>query len=179
MAAAPARDGVGPRGFAEALERFGESAGRALSWLTLACVLVCFAVVVLRYVFDTGFIWMQELYVWLNAIVFTGCAGYALKHDKHVRVDIFYARLSRRGKARVDLAGAVLMVAPWAVLNAWLAWPWLASSWATAERSAMPDGMPALYLLKAMIIVMSTLLLVQGLALAMRSWNALRAGDDR
>lgn len=175
---AAAQPGTGLARTADALERVCEAAGRALSWLTLACVLVCFAVVVLRYVFDTGFIWMQELYVWLNAIVFTGCAGYALKHDKHVRVDLVYARLSRRGKARVDLAGAALMVAPWAVLNAWLAWPWLASSWATGERSGMPDGMPALYLLKAMIIVMSTLLLIQGIALGIRSWTALRSEDN-
>jgi TRAP-type mannitol/chloroaromatic compound transport system permease small subunit len=90
---------------ADALDRVGEASSVARSaWLTLACVLVCFTVVVLRYGFNVGFIWMQELYVWLHAIVFTGCAGYALKHDKHVRVDVFYARMSERGRAWVNLA---------------------------------------------------------------------------
>ena len=91
-------DAQDDRSLADALDRVGESAGRAFAWLTLACVLVCFAVVVLRYGFNLGYIWMQELYVWLHAIVFTGCAGYALKHDKHVRVDVFYARMSERGR---------------------------------------------------------------------------------
>src|SRR5690606_742442 len=67
----------------DAIECLGEWAGRAISWLTLACVLVCFAVVTLRYVFGIGFVFLQELYVWLHAIVFTGGAAYALKHDTH------------------------------------------------------------------------------------------------
>ena len=159
---------------AGALERVGEVVGRALAWLTLACVLVCFSVVVLRYGFNVGRIWLQELYVWLHAIVFTGCAGYALKHDKHVRVDVFYSRMSERGRAWVDLGGASLMVLPWMACTAWLAWPWVANSWATRESSGMPDGMPALYLLKAMLIVMAALLSLQALALAVRSVRTLR-----
>ena len=113
------RPQVVPRGgsFADAIDRVSEVIGQWLSWLTLACVLVCFTVVVLRYVFSIGFIWTQELYVWLHAIVFTGCAGYALKHDKHVRVDVFYAHMSERSKAWVNLAGATLMILPWMALT--------------------------------------------------------------
>lgn len=167
-------DAQDDRSLADALDRVGESAGRALAWLTLACVLVCFAVVVLRYGFNLGYIWMQELYVWLHAIVFTGCAGYALKHDKHVRVDVFYARMSERGRAWVNLGGASLMILPWMGVTAWLAWPWVASSWATRESSGMPDGMPGLYLLKAMLLVMAALLSLQAVALAARSLRTLR-----
>jgi TRAP-type mannitol/chloroaromatic compound transport system permease small subunit len=159
-----------------AIERLGEIAGRAISWLTLACVLVCFAVVVLRYVFGIGFVFLQELYVWLHAIVFTGGAAYALKHDTHVRVDVFYARFSDRTKAWVNLAGATLMVLPWMALIAWLAWPWVRASWATRESSAMSDGMPALYLLKSMLLIMAALLSLQAVALAARSINVLRRG---
>lgn len=158
----------------EAIERLGEFAGRAVSWLTLACVLVCFVVVVLRYVFGIGFVFLQELYVWLHAIVFTGGAAYALKHDTHVRVDVFHARFSERAKAWVDLAGAMLMVLPWMLLTAWLAWPWVRASWATRESSAMSDGMPALYLLKSMLLVMAALLSLQAVALAARSIRTLR-----
>lgn len=161
---------------ADALERIGEAVGRALSWLTLACVLVCFVVVVLRYAFSLGFIWLQELYVWLHAIVFTGCAGYALKHDAHVRVDVFYARMSGRGRAWVNLIGSTLMVLPWMALTAWLAGPWTAASWAVREASSMPDGMPALYLLKGMLLVMTVLVSMQAVALAARSVRTLRSG---
>lgn len=158
---------------AEALERFGDAVGRMLSWLTVACVFVCFAVVVLRYVFSVGFIWTQELYVWLHAIVFTGCAGYALKHDKHVRVDVFYARMSERAKAWVNLAGALLMILPWMAVTVWLVVPWLAQSWAMRESSGMPDGMPAVYLLKGMLVVMACLLSLQAVAIAARSLRIL------
>lgn len=160
--------------FADAIERVSEVIGRWLSWLTVACVLVCFTVVVLRYVFSIGFIWAQELYVWLHAIVFTGCAGYALKHDKHVRVDVFYARMSPRGKAWVNLAGATLMILPWMALTVWLVWPWVAQSWSMRESSGMPDGMPAVYLLKAMLLVMPALLALQAVAIAARSLQILR-----
>jgi len=174
MAAAVTEEESDGGPIADALERVGEFVGQALAWLTLACVLVCFLVVVLRYGFSLGFIWMQELYVWLHAIVFTGCAGYALKHDKHVRVDIFYARMSKRGRAWVNLAGSTLMILPWMAITVWFAGPWVASSWATREESGMPDGMPALYLLKAMLLVMALLLSLQAVALAARSLRTLR-----
>lgn len=159
---------------ADALDRFGERVGRALSWLTLACVLVCFGVVVLRYAFNVGFIWMQESYVWLHAIVFTGCAAYALKHDVHVRVDIFYSRMSVRSRAWVDLVGATLMVLPWMTVLVWLVAPWIFASWAMGEASGMPGGMPAVYLLKGMLLVMALLLSMQAIALAARSVHTLR-----
>ncbi|MCC6379836.1 MAG: TRAP transporter small permease subunit [Burkholderiales bacterium] len=169
---APESEYGGP--VADALDRIGDAAGRAISWLTLACVLVCFAVVVLRYGFSLGYIWLQELYVWLHAIVFTGCAAYALKHDTHVRVDIFYARMSRRGRAWVNLAGASLMILPWMALTAWLVTPWVVDAWVSRESSGMPDGMPALYLLKAMLLVMAILLTLQAMALAARALHTLR-----
>jgi len=169
-----AADGDSGGAVADTIDRFSDLVGRAIAWLTLGSVLLCFAVVVLRYAFDMGFIWMQELYVWFHAIVFTGCAGYALKHDKHVRVDVFYARMSERGRAWVNLCGASLMILPWMGVTAWLAWPWVASSWATRESSGMPDGMPGLYLLKAMLLVMAALLSLQAVALAARSLRTLR-----
>jgi len=160
---------------ADALDRVGEFVGRALSWLTLGCVLVCFAVVVLRYGFNLGFIWMQEFYVWLHAIVFTGCTAYALKHDTHVRVDVFYTRMSIRTKAWVNLAGATLMVLPWMAVTAWFAAPWVFDSWQVRETSGATDGMPALYALKAMLLVMALLLSLQAVALAARSLHTLRS----
>lgn len=165
-----ASDGVP---LADALESVGDAIGRALSWLTVACVLVCFSVVVLRYVFSIGFIWTQELYVWLHAIVFTGCAGYALKHDKHVRVDVFYARMSERARAWVNLFGALAMILPWMAVTVWLVVPWVAQSWAMRESSGMPDGMPAVYLLKGMLLVMAALLSLQAVAIAARSLRIL------
>lgn len=160
------------------IEWITEAIGKSFAWLTLGSVLVCFAVVVLRYGFGIGHVWMQELYVWFHAMVFTGCAGYALKHNAHVRVDIFYASMSARKRALVDLAGACLLVVPWMAFTAWVARPWLMRSYRMGESSGASDGMPSIWLLKAMLIVMTAVLILQAVALALRSLLVLSGRGD-
>ncbi|MCL4737967.1 MAG: TRAP transporter small permease subunit [Burkholderiaceae bacterium] len=151
------------------LEIANDAVGRGFAWLTLPCVFVAFAVVILRYVFGIGYAWMQELYVWLHAIVFTGCAAFALQHDVHVRVDVFYGRMSPRGKAWVDLLGATLLVVPWMIVTIRLTWPWVLNSWRSGETSGSTDGMPGLYVIKAMLPLMAVLLTLQALTMTSRS----------
>lgn len=91
--------------------------GEVLSWLALACVLICFTVVVQRYVFHTSTLWMQDLYVWLAGAMFTGVAGFALLRDDHVRVDIFYRPAPPKRKAIADLIGVVLFLLPLSTLS--------------------------------------------------------------
>jgi TRAP-type mannitol/chloroaromatic compound transport system permease small subunit len=175
-AGGPLSASTGAVPLAEAIDRLGERVGRVLSWLTLACVIVCFGVVVLRYGFGTGHIWMQELYVWLHAIVFTGCAAYALQHDTHVRVDVLRSRMSERTSAWVELGGATLMILPWMAVLGWFAGPWFWRSWRTGEASGASGGMPAQYLLKGMLLVMSLQLAIQAIAIALRAASRLRRG---
>src|SRR3546814_2533713 len=91
--------------FVRFVDAVSDRVGRVVSWLTLGVVLVCFAVVVLRYAFSIGFVWMQDLYVWLHAAAFTIGASYALRHEHHVRVDIFYRPAGERYKAWVNQIG--------------------------------------------------------------------------
>jgi len=159
----------GVSGFARSVDRLNEQVGRLVAWLTLATVVVCAAVVILRYVFSIGFIWMQELYVWTYAAVFLLGAGYTLRHQGHVRVDIFYAGASPRTRAWVDLFGTLVFLLPWLALIAWTAWPYVRASWAIAEASSQTEGMPAIYLLKSLLLVFCVLLGLQGLAVIARS----------
>ncbi len=85
--------------------------GQTFSWLSLGIVLVCFTVVVLRYVFATSFLWLQDLYIWLNGAMFMAVAGFALLRDDHVRVDIFYRPARMRIRALVDLLGVAAVPA--------------------------------------------------------------------
>ena len=143
--------------------------GKVFSWFSLGVVLVCFTVVALRYVFSVGFIWMQDLYVWLNGIMFTGIAGYALLKDQHVRVDIFYRPASARAKAWIDLFGCVFLLAPFiAVVLIW-SWNFVGRAWQFHESSANVGGLPGLYVLKSFVIVFAILVGLQGLAMALRS----------
>jgi len=161
---------------AGALERLSELTGRAVSWLTLAMVLLTFLVVVLRYVFSLGWIAMQEAVVYLHAAVFMLGAGYTLRHDGHVRVDILYRRLGPRGRAVVDLAGALLLLAPTCIYVLWSSWDYVAASWALREGSREAGGLPWVYWLKTLIPAAAVLLLLAGVAQALRAALALARG---
>ena len=155
--------------FVRAVDALNEAVGRVAAWLTLATVLICAVVVVMRYAFSTGFIWMQELFVWTYAGVFMLGAGYTLLHEGHVRVDILYARAGARARAIVNLVGVFVFLLPWLALTAWMSVPYVKASWALGEGSAQIGGMPAVWVLKFVIVVFCVLLGLQGLALAGRS----------
>ncbi len=150
-------------------DHLNDAVGRAISWLTLAMVLVAFAVVVLRYVFSVGFVWMQESYVWLHGVTFMMGAGYTLLHNGHVRVDIFYHPRGERFKAKVDLFGALFLALPVIFLITWASWPYVVDSWSRFEESREAGGLPGLFLLKSVIPAFCLLMGLQVLSLAARA----------
>ena len=156
------------------LDGFAEWTGRAVSWLTLLLALTGFTVVVMRYAFSSGWIWMQESLTWMHSLVFMLGAAYTLKHDEQVRVDVIYRGLSVRRRAIIDLAGAILFLLPLCGYIFYESLPYLVSSWNVGERSREAGGLPALYLLKAIIPIMSALLIVQGLSQALHCIATLR-----
>lgn len=159
------------------IDGINEWTGRAVAWCTLAMVLVTFAVVVLRYAFNTGSIAMQESVTYLHALVFMLGAGYALKHDAHVRVDVFYHRWSARRRALVNIAGTLLFLYPTAALLFFGSLDYVADAWSVREASREPGGLPWVYLLKTVIPVTAALLALQGTGLLLRSVAELRRGD--
>jgi len=154
--------------FVRGVDTLNEWVGRTVAWLTVGCVLTCFVVVVLRYVFDVGFPWLQELYVWQHAAVFMAGAGYTMLHRGHVNVDVLYGRMSPRGRAWVDILGTLMFLFPWLAVVAWTSASFVLSSWAIRESSSNAGGMPGLYLLKSLLWVLCALLFLQGLALIAR-----------
>ncbi len=155
--------------FVEQLEQAIELTGRLTSWLVLVMVIVTFVVVLLRYLFDMGWIALQESVSYLHSVVFLLGAAYTLKHDGHVRVDIFYDRLSSTGKAWVDLLGHTFILIPVMVFIVWVSWPYIVSSWQVTEGSREAGGLPGVFLLKSVILIMAGLLIVQGLALILKA----------
>ncbi len=152
--------------------------GEVLSWLALAMVLVCFTVVVQRYVFHFSILALQDLYVWMNGAMFTGVAGYALLRDNHVRVDIFYRPASIRRKAIADLFGVVVFLLPFMIVVFVYGLPYVQRSWRIFEGSANIGGMPGLFILKTFIPVFTLLVGAQGLAMAARSILVLSGRED-
>ena len=157
------------------IERFIDWSGRAVSWLTLLMVIVTFIVVALRYGFDIGWIALQESVTYLHAMVFLAGAAWALQQEAHVRVDIFYSRFSTRTRAWVDLLGSLLMLLPVMVFVAWISWEYVIESWKVLEGSREAGGLPAVFLLKSLILVMAVMLVLQGLVQIVRSIQAIRS----
>lgn len=152
--------------------------GAIFSWLSLAIVVICFTVVVQRYVFATSFVWMQDLYVWLNGAMFTAVAGFALLRNDHVRVDIFYRPATVRRKAIVDFIGVFLFLFPFTYVVYSYAWPFVSRSWRLHEASANVGGMPGLFVLKSFIIAFAALVALQGLAMVFRSVLVLTGNEE-
>lgn len=155
-------------GFVRLIDAINEWLGRSVAWLTAGCVVTCFAVVVLRYVFNVGYPWLQELYVWQHATVFMAGAGYTMLHRGHVNVDVLYGSMPARRQAWIDILGTLVFLFPWLALIAVTSAPFVASSWAIREASSNADGMPAVFLLKSLLLVFCAVLFLQGLALIIR-----------
>jgi len=139
-------------------------------------VIVTFVVVVMRYVFGVGLIWLQESIIWMHAFVFMMGAAYTLQQEEHVRVDIFYRNMSPKHKARVDLIGTVLFLLPLCLFLTWKASDFVAVSWKLEEASRESGGLPypLIPLLKTILVVMPVSVALQGISLAMRSVATLR-----
>ena len=156
------------------IENFIDFTGRTVSWLSLAMVLVTFLVVFLRYVFDTGSIALQESISYMHALVFLIGAAYTLKYNEHVRVDILYSKLSIRHRAWVDLLGNIFILLPVMLFVIWISWEYVFESWAVFEGSREAGGLPGIFLLKSFILVMAILLILESIALILKSITTLQ-----
>lgn len=150
--------------WAQRLDALNEHIGRAVSWLSLALVLLIVYDVAMRYLFQAGSVALQELEWHLFALLFLLGAGYTLKYDEHVRVDIIYQRLHPRVRAAIDVGGAALFLIPFCILVAYSAWPFIYDAFIYNEASSDPGGLPYRYLLKAAIPLGMGLLIIQALA---------------
>jgi len=162
------------------LKRFSELTGKIVAWAMLPMVAIQFIIVALRYVFDIGWIWMQEGVLWMHAAVFMLAAAYTLNRDEHVRVDIFYRKLSRRGRAWVDTLGTLILLLPMVIFLIVVSWDYVAVSWDIHEGSREAGGLPFPFvpLLKSLIPVTAFLLLLQGVADLLRNLGELLVPDQ-
>jgi TRAP-type mannitol/chloroaromatic compound transport system permease small subunit len=161
--------------FADRIDRFNVALGRAAAWGVLFVGVVQFAVVVLRYALGIGSIWLTESIVYAHAIVIMLAAAWTLREGGHVRVDVFFAEASPRYRAMIDLGGAVLLLLPFMAVVTWFAWFYVARSWAILESSRETSGIPAVFLLKSLILGFAISMALQGISQAIRAWGAIQA----
>ena len=157
-----------------AIDTFNERVGQFTAWFLLAMVGITFLVVVMRYGFSYGRISLQESIIYLHAFIFMTAGAYTLKHNEHVRVDIFYQGMSPQNKGKVDLFGSVFLLLPFAVFIAWVSLEYVINSWRFLEQSREAGGLPFVYILKTLIPSMAVLLLLQAISLCGHAWLVLR-----
>ena len=163
---------------ADGLDWINRATGAVVMWLALAMVLLQFVLVLLRYVFGISSIFWSEGVLYLHAAIFMLGAGYTLWAQGHVRVDIFYANLSPRGQAAVDIFGHLALLGPALVILLYWSWPMVRRSWAILEGPISVGGIPAAFLLKSLVPAFCVLLLIQGVSALIRDLIRLREGTD-
>lgn len=157
-------------------DKISSTTGKVAAWLTLFMVIVTFVIVVMRYVFDAGLIWLQESVIWMHAVVFMMGAAYTLQQEDHVRVDVFYRKMSARRRAWVDLLGVILFLLPLCVFLGWKSLDFVAVSWGLHESSRESGGLPypLIPMLKSVLLLMPIGVALQGSSLLLRSLKTLR-----
>lgn len=160
------------------IDTFTERFGRLLAWSVPLMVVITSAVVVLRYGFALGFTALQESITYLHATLFMLGAAFTLKHDRHVRVDIFYQYFSPRRRAWVDSVGTIVFLFPLCGLILLSSWDFAAKAWAIREASVEPGGIPAVFLLKSLVPVMAINLALQAVAELLRNLRVLMSGEE-
>lgn len=145
------------------LNTFTMHLGRAIRWLTLIMVVLVCAVVFMRYFLGSPSIILQESVLYLHATVFMAGMAYTWQQGGHVRVDVFTRNWSQQRKNRIEQLGIIFFVVPVCIFILIMSWKYVGNSWAISERSEETGGLPLVYLLKSLIIVMPCLLLLQAL----------------
>lgn len=160
------------------IDQINEWCGHLAAWLALLMVALGAYNAVVRYLGRYLGISLSsnayiELQWYLFSVLFLLGSAYTLRHNGHVRVDVFYGRLAEKNRAWINLAGAVLFLMPFCVAMLFLSWPSVRNSWAVLEVSPDPGGLPR-YPIKTLVLLAFGLLLLQGLAEIIRNVAILR-----
>jgi TRAP-type mannitol/chloroaromatic compound transport system permease small subunit len=165
------------RGISRLIDGLSDRVGRAVAWLATGLVVLTAYDTIMRYGFQRGNVALQELEWHVFAIIFLIGAGYTLKEDAHVRVDIIYARLDERKRAWINLVGTLIALIPFCLLVMWSTKGFVENSWAVRETTPDPGGLPARYILKAIIPLGFFFLALQGVAEAIKSFLVIKGEE--
>jgi len=165
------------RRLCQRIDALNDWVGKVAAWATAIVVVVVFVDVVMRYAFNTSFVFTQEMEWHLFAFIFLMGAGATLLKDGHVRVDIFYQRFSQRHRAWINIIGVLFFLIPGCFMIILTSLKFVSSSFAVMEGSPDPGGIPYRFILKSCIPAGFILVLLQGIALGIRSIYHINGKD--
>ena len=159
------------------IDSVNTSISRLVSLLILLMVVITFIIVVMRYAFGYGFVWMQELLLWFHGIVLMSGISYTMLDNQHVRVDVLYRNFNKKKKAKIEIINILFFVMPLSIYLIYISQNFVGISWEVQEISRDSGGLPfpAIPLIKTMLIVMPTLLSIQGLSILYKNIKLMRS----
>ena len=156
---------------ADLIDSLNTNIARIIRWLALIMVLVQFSIVIGRYVFGVNSIAAQESVLYMHAILFMLAAGFTLLVDKHVRVDVFYAKATPKRQDQIDIFGHIFLLIPSMIALLYWSWPSVRNSWKILEGPISVGGIEAVFLLKSLIPAFCVLVLLQSVSVLIRLFS--------
>ena len=148
----------------QTIDLLNEKIGKLTSYLSIPLILLTFLVAFMRYALDFGSIAIQEITIYLHALIFTTGASYTLKNNMHVRIDIFYNKFSNNLRKTIDFYGTIFLLLPTCVLIIISSFKYVITSILLLESSKEAGGLPILYILKTYILLMAIMLVLQAIS---------------
>ncbi len=157
------------------IEKITAFFGKVAAFLVVALTFLITYDASMRYIFHNGSVALQELEWHLYDLIFLLGLSYTLKHDKHVRVDIFYTKFSKRTKAIINIISQIFLILPFTALVLYVSWDFVAMSYAQHEGSSDPGGLCCRYIIKSAVILAFILLGLQSISEIYKNYLKLKA----
>lgn len=153
----------------ETIDSVNTLIGESVKWLLVAMVISIAIGIVALSIFGQSWTKFDESATYFHALVILFGSATTLLASKHVRVDIFYTKMSSRAKALVDIIGFYALLIPFCLIIIWNMQATIGLAWLSLEGSPESDGIRGMYLLKTCVSVFAIMLLTQGMAIAGRA----------
>lgn len=135
-----------------------------LLYMLIILIIIVFATVFFRYVFSISYVILQELIMYIHALIFMLGISYTLKEKAHVKIDIIYNILTKENQNLVSSVGILLFVLPTSLFISYISLDMVFQSWRVLEGSSEAGGLNLVFILKSLIPLTGILIFFQGLS---------------
>ena len=146
------------------IDKLTDNIANGLLYILIALILLVFSTVFFRYVFNMSYIIIQEIIMYLHALIFMFGISYALKENSHVKIDVLYNTLNKKAQRVISIAGLVSFILPTALFIIYISIDMVTQSWMILEGSSEAGGLNLVFILKSLIPISGVLIFLQGIS---------------
>lgn len=146
------------------IDKLTDNIAKGLLYILIVLIVLVFSTVFFRYVFNMSYIIIQEIIMYLHALIFMFGISYALKENSHVKIDILYNSLNKRTQRVISIAGLVSFILPTALFIIYISIDMVTQSWMILEGSSEAGGLDLVFILKSLIPISGILIFLQGIS---------------